>query len=247
MNDTPVLVKREGTDPKSDEKLYYILTSDGLFINRNNEYFTSSVLAKVGPGELCEHKPSLRLKLPKLKVDKLSQVIGFFDWAADPLGEVAVLLLHNTKTGEVELLVPDQDCSQGSVEYTVPTNLPPHLRLIGDIHSHVHFSAFASYTDTHDEEHRPGLHLVIGHVDREPPDFHCEFVVDGFRFKVEDLDMVIDGDYMGRTKHPEEWRTHCKKKVYSWERKDDWQPGYGGGAYYSHHSRRESGKRRGKH
>jgi PRTRC genetic system protein A len=241
MNDTQVLVKREGTNPTSKDKLYYILTADGLFINRNNEYFSSSVLAKVGPGELEQHKPSLKLKIPKLSVDKLAQVIGFFDWAADPLGEVAVLLIHNTLTNEVELLVPDQVCSQGSVDYKVPTNLAPHLRLIGDIHSHVHFSAFASFTDTSDEEHRPGLHLVIGKVDEEPPQFHCEFVVDGFRFKIEDLEMVIDGDYMGRTKHPEEWRSKCTKKVWPLSPSyDKWRPGYGGGYY----SRKERGKKR---
>lgn len=78
------------------------------------------------------------------------------------------------------------------MHYALPV-LPPHRLLIGDIHSHVNLAAFASHLDRADEAHSPGLHLVVGRIEEEPPQFHCEVVADGMRFRVTDLTLVLEG------------------------------------------------------
>jgi hypothetical protein len=78
------------------------------------------------------------------------------------------------------------------LQYVMP-RLPSHWSWIGDIHSHVTAPAFASHTDQTDESHRPGLHIVVGRLDREPPEFHIEFIVDGTRFPVDDPGLVFAG------------------------------------------------------
>ena len=103
----------------------------------------------------------------------------------------------------------------GSVHYDIDAaDIEPGWRMIGDIHSHVRMGAFASGVDVHDETGRPGLHIVIGKIDEEPPDFHAEVVVDGMRFKA-DINDVIE-DYQARTSFPEEWMAKVKKKKWEW-------------------------------
>jgi hypothetical protein len=52
--------------------------------------------------------------------------------------------------------------------------------------------AYASATDREDEVHRPGLHLVVGRLYQEPPEFHAELTVDGQRFHIGDLSQVME-------------------------------------------------------
>ena len=65
--------------------------------------------------------------------------------------------------------------------------------MIGDVHSHVDEPAFSSATDVRDERHRPGLHIVVGRISHEPPDFHIEATVDGMRFHVTHPELVLEG------------------------------------------------------
>ena len=87
--------------------------------------------------------------------------------------------------------------------------------LIGDIHSHVDMSAYASAMDKDDELHRPGLHIVVGRLNLEPPDLHIEVTVDGTRFQVADPKMVLAG-YHHRRLHevPQEWIDKVNVKSY---------------------------------
>ena len=51
----------------------------------------------------------------------------------------------------------------------MPKDLPPHVTVFCDIHSHCDMGAYASGTDEHDETHRTGLHIVVGRLHHEPP------------------------------------------------------------------------------
>ena len=93
--------------------------------------------------------------------------------------------------------------------------LPPELTLIGDIHSHVDGPAYTSFVDQRDEEHRPGLHLVVGRIQEEPPDFHCEVSIDGARFPVRNLDAVLAGYHRRRNEAPQAWLD--KVSVKTWD------------------------------
>ena len=229
----PIVNKLEGqTMPwLENESMFYMLTSDGLMICRNHQYFTSCAPARnCGPSDLGEQKPFCKMNYPRVPRVLLEQVAAFFQRMDDDwFGEAAVILLHNPQTDEMKLLIPDQECSMGSVHYTIPNNIEPGWRMIGDIHSHVRMSAFASGVDVHDEVSRPGLHIVIGEIDKEPPDFHAEVVVDGMRFKA-NIEDVIE-DYVARTSFPEEWMQKVKKKKWEWQ---GWQGGkhwWKGGAH----------------
>lgn len=208
------------------ENVFYLLSRDGLFLCRNHPFFRSCAPTTTWPGELAAHTPSLRLNYPKVSQRLFETIIGFFARIGLMHGaEAAVLLVWNAQTKSVEVIVPEQTSIVSStwakkpypieVHYEIPP-LPPHLMLIGDIHSHVDEPAYASYMDKADEAHRPGLHLVVGRISVEPPEFHIEATMDGMRFKVSDLALVIEG-YERRRLHevPPAWEDKVVVKTWS--------------------------------
>ena len=223
---TPVYLKTDEDTPwPTDEKAFYMLTADGLFLCRNHPFFQSSVVADCWPTELAKHKAFIKLNYPKVPQRLLERVAGFFSIIARRYASEAALLLawdRNTKT--VLPIVPAQCGTVGEnwhgepfpidVQYEIP-DLPPNLMLIGDIHSHVYGPAYSSATDREDELHRPGIHIVLGRLHEEPPDTHVEVTADGVRFRVNHLDAVLAG-YRRRREHevPQEWID--KLTVKSW-------------------------------
>jgi len=215
---TPIYLKSSKDMPwPENESVFYLLSRDGLFLCRNHDYFRSSVPAKRAPSELAAHGKHIRLNYPKLPRLLFEQVVGFFERIADlHSAEAAALIVHDTRSGEVGVLIPDQVATVSrswwsqhlyplDVRYEVP-DLPPHLVPIGDIHCHVDGPAYASYTDVQDEVHRPGVHMVVGRIHREPPELHIEVTVDGHRFLVEDHRQVIEGYHSRRCAEvPVEW------------------------------------------
>jgi len=189
--------------------MFFMLTKDGLFICRNNEFFVSCVKTTEFPAELAGHRPFLRFRYPKISQQTFEEVMGFFTHVAARWGtEVAVLLVVHD-TGQVAVVVPAQKVSPGSVDYDVPI-LNNGWRYFGDIHSHVDMSAFASGTDTHDEQHRPGLHIVVGRLYTKP-EFHIEAVVDGARFRIANLSDVVEG-YEKPQPYPDHWMDQLTRK-----------------------------------
>lgn len=214
---TPLYLKLNDAMPwPEQEKAFYLLSSEGLFLCRNTPFFRSCVPAREFPGELAAQRPFLQLAYPRIPRPLLEQVVGFFDLIGDRFGsEAAVLLAWNRTTETVEVVVPPQTGLVGmswagnpyplELDYEVPP-LPPHLVLLGDIHSHVDGSAYASFVDKADEVHQPGLHLVVGRILDEPPQFHCEATTDGCRFRVRDLSLVLEGYHQRRTNEvPADW------------------------------------------
>ncbi len=204
---TPIYLKTENSMPWPEERdVFYLVTRDGLFFCRNNRFFKSCVPARGGPGELANQEAFLDFQYPKIPQALVELAVGFFDQVNQKYrSEAALLLAWDESIQQVRLLVPKQICtvyqSDNStypigVHYEFPARLPKDSFIFGDIHSHVDGAAFASLTDKHDEYHRPGLHIVVGRIGEEPPDFHIEASVDGMRFGV-DPDQVIAG-YRGR-------------------------------------------------
>ncbi|MBT8439384.1 MAG: Mov34/MPN/PAD-1 family protein [Gammaproteobacteria bacterium] len=151
---------------------------------------------------MANQEAFLELQYPMIPQDLMELAVGFFDQINQKhSSEAALLLAWDNCTQQVRLLVPKQRCTvyQGfsgpypvGVHYEFPERLPEDSFIFGDIHSHVDGAAYASVTDKHDEHHRPGLHIVVGRIGEEPPDFHIEATVDGIRFGV-DQDQVIAG------------------------------------------------------
>jgi hypothetical protein len=108
-----------------------------------------------------------------------------------------------------ELMVPSQSTTSVSVRHKLDhSGLPAGSRLVGTIHSHGAFSAFASATDEDDEADLDGLHVVVGDLLRRRPSFSAALVVDGYRFGVR------QGQVLERPRAlvppPDEWLARVK-------------------------------------
>jgi hypothetical protein len=223
---TPIFIKSDANLPLPDGvPVFHLLTRDGLFLCRNHPFFRSSVRVEQFPSELAPHQPFLKMRYPKLPRKLVEQVVGFFAIVGRRYAsEAAVLLAWDKSTETVVAIVPEQiglvgggwygDPFPMELQYEIPP-LPPNLTLIGDMHSHVDGPAYASSMDKADEEYRAGLHIVVGRIRHEPPEFHCEVTVDGARFTIPDLDTVIAGYQRRREREvPPEWLD--KLTVKSW-------------------------------
>jgi len=227
---TPVYLKLNEAMPwPEEEKAFYLLGHNGIFFCRNTPFFRSCVPVNRFPSELAGQEPFLKLSYPRLPRRLLEQIVGFFDLINARHGaEAGVLLAWNRQDESIEVIVPEQVGYIGTtwrgdpypidLKYEVPV-LPPHLFLLGSVHSHCDGAAYASYTDQSDEVHRPGLHIVVGRILDEPPQFHCEAIADGYRFPVRDLGLVVEGYHSRRVSEvPADWLD--KLKVKSWYNKD---------------------------
>jgi hypothetical protein len=212
----PVLVKSSEEREWMDEpRLFYILGRDGLYRCRNHEFFESCVKTDQGPSGLEEQRTFLRPRFPKIPRALFEQAVGFFSRVADHQGsEAAMLLLWDRRDEQVRLVVPPQKAtmyrawdgrrSPIGIHYEIPADLPADWVPFGDIHSHVHYAAYASSTDVADETHAAGLHVVVGRIHEEPPDLHVEAVVDAQRF-VLSLEQVVEGYRARSCDIPHEW------------------------------------------
>lgn len=228
MSQTPIIVKTDHMQPWPEDKFFYILAEGGLYKCRNHQFYSSAIKVDDGPRELVKQEEFCVSRYPKVPKHLMEQIVAFFAAIADKHDTEAIILLYyNTQTQQVELVCPEQwsevwesNITKGkfwggmNIKYNTPFDQPPHMMLIGDVHSHVNITAFASGVDTGDEENRPGgLHLIIGHINREPPQFYADIVVDGERFKVKELDDVMEGYGKRADTVPVEWFEKFSLKV----------------------------------
>ena len=213
---TPITMKtgKELEWPEG-ERLFYTVARDGLYLCRDHEFFRSCVKTSGGPSELEAQAPFLLPRFPRIPRSLLERVVGFFERVADlHNAEAAVILAWDRTNERVRLIVPRQSATvyetwsgyryPVGVHYDPPSDVPADWVPFGDIHSHVDYAAYASHTDKHDEEHSAGLHIVVGHIHDEPPEFHIEAVVDGARFLLE-REQVLEGYEKRRTNIPKGW------------------------------------------
>jgi hypothetical protein len=214
--ETPVLVKRAEDAPwPEDERMFYVLSREGLFVCRNHRFFRSCAPARRWPAELAGQEVFLEAGYPRLPRRSFERVVGFFSEVAVAHGaEAAALLVWDRVRGRPGVLVPRQTAETirsrwgpphaTGLHYYPPADLGPDRVVYGDIHCHVDYGARPSTTDIHDELHRAGLHVIVGRISREPPEIHVEAVVDGERFELEPED-VLEGYEARRTDFPPSW------------------------------------------
>jgi hypothetical protein len=76
-----------------------------------------------------------------------------------------------------------QKVTSVSVSFDVrPGDVPPGWRVVGSMHSHGAFRAYASTTDEDDEAELDGLHVVVGDLGGRSIGYAAAVVVDGVRF-----------------------------------------------------------------
>jgi proteasome lid subunit RPN8/RPN11 len=213
----PVYLKTGADAPPPDEDFYYLLTGDGLFVNRNSRFFRSSAPVRGGPPGLAAHAPALEIRLPPIPRDLAEQLIGFLHRVAERHQAEAIALLAWGDSAGYQAVVPPQlsVVSRWSNDWATPCKLdyqfpepPAGTVWIGDIHSHAHLDAYTSELDALDLMHRPGLHIVAGRLlnGREPPDLEAAVSVDGTPFRVDNPLALFDGYTRRRPDAvPEDW------------------------------------------
>lgn len=211
---TPIYIKKSMAMRSPTDPVYYLLTSNCLYLCRNHPYYRSCVPAPRWPTELVPHAASFAPKFPPIPQDQFERICGFFGHMSEEhRAEAIVLLAWDSIDQMVRTIVPQQvsAVSAGSrglaypigVKYRFPQNLPKHWTVFSDIHSHCTMAAYASQTDIDDEDNFTGLHIVVGRLHQEPPEFHVEGVVDGTRFPLQ-WESVVSG-YECRDAFPKEW------------------------------------------
>jgi hypothetical protein len=219
---TPVYLKTQLERAWPTDRVFYMLASNGLFVCRNNEFFQSCVPARNFPRELRDQRSFFQSLYPPVPQSMFEYVVGFFA-AVGLLGaEAIVLLVWDRLYRRMRLVVPRQVATVGrthggglypiGVSYEIPADLRPHLTIIGDIHSHVDASAWASLTDCDDESFQAGLHVVIGRIGCEPPEVVVEAVVDGRRFELPWTE-VFAGYRRRRMRIPRAWTRKVEVRV----------------------------------
>jgi hypothetical protein len=212
---TPIYIKSQTDMPWPDDPVFYLMTSEGLFLCRNHRFFKSSVPARAFPRELSWHNSSLHLHYPRIPQGALEQVLAFFIHVGEHYSAEAIVLLAWDETWQrSRIIVPDQIATVGqnrwnetwpiAVEYQMPKQLPEGWVVYGDVHSHVDGSAGASHIDRDDEAFKAGLHIIFGRVFDPRPDFSAQAVVDGFRFNLKEHH-VFEGYHRPARRFPRRW------------------------------------------
>ena len=159
----------------------FVVARDGLYLRKHSLLGLSQT--KV---DRVAHLPTERefvdYALPKVPADLMARVVGFFR-AVYRLQRTEALVLLVWRDGSFDLVVPAQKVSGASVTFDLADgDLPSGSRVVGTIHSHGAFGAFASSVDEDDEAELDGLHVVVGDFDRRRLSYSAAIVVDGIRF-----------------------------------------------------------------
>jgi len=233
---TPIYAKENPDDPLPDDKLSYLVSSTGMFLCRRHEWFVSATPIRTWPSDLAPQTGFLEPSYPVVPQVVFERLCGFFRAMAEEHGcEAGAYLVVDRKDGTVDARVPGQIATMREgwrgrmnavgLEYDSLTDLGPGDAVLGTVHSHVFGPAYASGVDVHDEVDKPGVHIVVGHVDRDPPDFSVEAVVDGERFRL-DPESVIEDFAKPRDDFPPAWREAVRVEV-----QPRWGSVYGASSY----------------
>jgi len=231
---TPIYLKTQPRMAWPDDTFFYVMTADGLFVCRNHRFFRSCVPAPRWPSALARQETFLKVAYPKMPRAMIERIVGFFSAVADRHNsEAGVLLAWDEPAQRLHVVVPDQvatvsrnwfgDVFPIGLKYEWPTELPDGWVIVGDVHSHVDHWPNPSYIDDLDETHRAGVHVVVGRIRSEPPEFHVEAVVDGQRFTLRP-DQIMDDYRRRRDKVPRAWLEKVRIKTYGYQQDDDAGP-----------------------
>jgi hypothetical protein len=204
----PIYLNSQGF--KAPEKgTYYLICKDGAYMRVERAF--GSAIVKIGEMPFLQEAPSLfAWTLPKLPACIVRQAKTFFQRVfAEHRSESYLTLLYSRALNQYRLWCPSQTVTYSSVDYDRTDSVPdeegvanqagPMWQSVGTIHSHCDFGAFHSGTDTSDEASFDGLHITIGHVDREEFSMVSTIAVCNNRKEVDVLSVVEGVEVAGET------------------------------------------------
>ena len=211
-----------GEEPEYSDKPGFIGTKDGWFVNTPTLFGIAHVKANKGPQTLGELKASFRMNDKMIPQWLIMKAHDLFKKVWDKQQtEAMVYIIHHPVEDRFNLWVPEQYVSGASVSYRLqPGQIKGGWQAVGTIHSHCNFGAFHSGTDQHDMDGMPGLHITIGHVDRDWPEFAIALSANGDSFDVSSIEDIMDReaikDHKGYDDAPDWWMDLIKKGASPW-------------------------------
>ena len=196
----PVVLKTDGAEAP-DTPVYHQVAANGVFEVRHTPIYRS-ITRFYGdlPGLEAENE-SVELLAPRLPAALMEEVVAFFGHVFRVCdAEAVVVLFFDPERSRYRFEVPRQTVSmfrrsdgrwatELSVRYQNVARPEGYLRC-GSIHSHAELSAHASHVDCSDERYEDGLHLVVGHLDRQKLSLSAAITVAGARFGLAVADVV---------------------------------------------------------
>ena len=176
MVNFPVFLNTPGT-VLPDQGIYYVVAKDGIYM-RTERNFGSALVKVESIPHLAATPTVAAFNLPKIPATIIGQALYFFrEVFHEHRTESYLTLLYSKKLGQYKLYCPKQEVSYSSVSYDRTDTVPveernymgsdgPGWQSVGTIHSHCDFSAFHSGTDEFDESTFDGIHITLGHVNR---------------------------------------------------------------------------------
>lgn len=211
-----------GEEPEHLDVPAFMATKKGWYVNTPTLFGVAHVPARKEPAHLGEVETTFKLNdtaLPKWLIKKAHDLFSRV-WEKQKT-EAMVYIVHHPVLDRFNLWVPEQYVTGSSVSYRLqPGQMKGGWQAVGTIHSHCNFGAFHSGTDDHDMDGMPGIHITIGHVDRDWPEFAIALSVNKQKFDVDKIESIWDEtaevDHKGYDTAPDWWLDLIKTGSAPW-------------------------------
>lgn len=192
MVNFPVFLNTPGTK-LPETGIYYVVAKDGIYMRTDRNFGSALVKVEEIP-HLAVAPTQANFNLPKIPATIIGQALLFFrEVFIEHKTESYLTLLYSKKLGQYRLWCPKQEVSYSSVSYDRTDSVPveernymgsdgPGWQSVGTIHSHCDFSAFHSGTDEFDESTFDGIHITLGHVNRNDFSIVASIAINDNRF-----------------------------------------------------------------
>lgn len=208
MTDVQALSAIITEEPEVASVPYYFATKKGWYSNVPTLFGTAHIPADKWPKQLPELETLFHFSEEKVPIFIFQQALDFFRKVYAAYQTEATTYICRDEDGQYSLFIPKQYVTGASVNHRVDTGEMGKRMPVGTIHSHCNFSAFHSGTDEHDMGKMPGLHVTIGLVDSEAPEYAVAIAVGDTKFDIKQEQIVTDEitlDANGFATAPDRW------------------------------------------
>ena len=206
----------------------HVIFGDGMYLVRKNSIgkFIRRISSQRYPGVDDGPVPSFEFYLPKIPIDILKAQVSFYRdvMRKHNNAEAYTMIMWDQEENKYLLVCPNQKVSAGSLVYDFGDDLPSSRYLqVVSCHSHNSMSAFFSSIDDADEK-GDMCYMVLGHLDKDVPQYKIRASVAGAQVKLLDLEDLFDDSVSDESlkeqapawrglDYPEEWMSRIQSGV----------------------------------
>jgi len=223
MNPFDIVLVKTGEEVQYHDTPMYYAGQDGWYVNTPTLFGVAHTKLSKNPPHLAPIEVAFKLNDKKLPRYIIKQAHDFFRrvWQTKH-SEAMVFITYHDEKDSFSLWVPEQYVSHVSVNYKLDAGaIKGGWRAVGTIHSHCNFGAFHSGTDQHDMSGMPGLHITLGHVDKDEPEAAVALSANKQQFDVKSLANIIDEsrpkNHKGFDTAPDFWFEYVKTGAAPWQ------------------------------